>query len=49
MRASLKTSGPAAAKSIGEELDMLYFDEADEKKYRPVGRISGEAYQACAG
>ncbi|OFJ98628.1 MULTISPECIES: hypothetical protein [Rothia] len=28
-----------------EELDMLYFDEADEKKYRPVGRISGEAYQ----
>lgn len=22
------------------ELVMLYFDEADEKKYRPIGRIS---------
>ena len=32
-----------------EELDMLYFDEADEKKYRPVGRISGEAYQRAQG
>lgn len=32
-----------------EELDMLYFDEADEKKYRPVRRISGEAYQRAQG
>ena len=28
---------------------MLYFDEADEKKYRPVRRISGEAYQRAQG
>ena len=27
-----------------EELDMLYFDEDDEKKYRPVERIRSEAY-----
>ena len=27
-----------------EELDMLYFDVADEEKYRPVGRIRSEAY-----
>ena len=32
-----------------EELDMLYFDEDDEKKYRPVGRIRGEAYQRAQG
>ena len=28
-----------------EELDMLYFDVADEEKYRPVERIRSEAYQ----
>ena len=27
-----------------EELDMLYFDVADEEKYRPVERIRSEAY-----
>ena len=32
-----------------EELDMLYFDEDDEKKYRPVGRIRSEAYQRAQG
>ena len=32
-----------------EELDALKFDEADEEKYRPVRRISGEAYQRAQG
>ena len=32
-----------------EELDMLYFDVADEEKYRPVERIRGEAYQRAQG
>ena len=32
-----------------EELDMLYFDVADEEKYRPVGRIRSEAYQRAQG
>ena len=32
-----------------EELNALKFDEADEEKYRPVRRISGEAYQRAQG
>ena len=32
-----------------EELNALKFDEAHEEKYRPVRRISGEAYQRAQG